>query len=1090
MSSRDLLNMIQGSTHPSPGPVPNDPAIASYSRPAPATTQVDVHSLYLPKDNRIITPVVPIMPTPSKESELKRLLGVSHAAEPTSTTVVAAAETSAGQLSDSSLPPSGSPTPTESTARFKYDNPFLAIEAKLAIKKTPTPTPTRVPPAGPSDHSISLNNANSNPSVVRVATPLLSSGGREAPKSVEAEKSTELSVEQAEPALSPSLSAVTIPPAGQAMESNLMSSKAAHKHVKSSTNGYTLPLSNYSSIAFDSIKTSGEIAQEDCEDIAKFKRDRNYFDRSVITATEDYIAYPVQNAIRVVSQEFGNYTVLTGHHDEGRITNVILNNYETPSGTSLLVSTTSTSEVIVWELMTKNFTVASRLNQYRKLLRIEKLPPNSDHVPKCRVQWPPIANMVAVGMSKKIYFFALQSDTFLDIRRLDMQVAIGKSAIMFELETASNDFGFSLDGTVLASVDKTGTVTLFNITVLPPFNEGSEKATVRTPLKVLSPREGISYSTINFIDSPESVRAKLPSRYLLLGFNENHSFHVYDIAAGKIAQELHLPLSFNGDVALNMLAIGYGAGVVVIADPERNTFLFLHLTYTSAGTIAASTQAEFIKSLIKLDATTYEGGSGFDYVAAYDFDTELPVIGFTLLEVISDSNPGALLDLYICHTDGAVIYPVYSSTFAYENWSSAPLLSSATVTALPSSAANGGSADHKRVVSGTAESLVLATDSANSSTERSRSPVKRQDIKPMLRKTIVKPFLKSAKPPSHVLSRIPDGGGTAAEIAGGKTSFANPTTLGVATTPSTESVKEVFGVSEPEVVASSLAPEAKPAAPTPTLAPGPVVIAKVEPTQEIKPPTPVLEFRPGTMAKKRQREILTHENAISLGLPAPAVTPMRPAVSAPEVAAAEVVAAAAPVAALSPVPTPPPATTAKEERAAEKAAKKRERNERRAAAAAAAASATNTVPTTIPHTAAAADPTAPPVISASALLDSKTLVEDITKGLSFTIENAVATQMRSQAVVGTIGEMITSAVSNIVPLSPATAVGTQASASAVYATREELSTVSAELTAMRHDLALVLEKLSVLDEVNSKLDLVLKEHAERQKRIDMLRSAF
>ncbi|KAK9369614.1 hypothetical protein V1509DRAFT_620012 [Lipomyces kononenkoae] len=879
MSSKALLNLLQGKTDPAISSTFQDAAI-SHARPALAANPVNITSLFVKsngtKESLIENEQEPLgheqEPTGSGNSS------ITASAAPLPSNVpelISEPEGTARHSLTSSASSSSSTKLLEAKPRFTYANPFHDLEAKSPLRKLQ-------PPATGSSTDLKKEAVSDTTDLTVV-------------ENTEAAKDATIL-----PPVEPSITSDTIKFA-KLTTVNALESELAQKKLEKQTAaltgpsqvaeevpvGFKLPLLMPSTVSVESLPISGSISADDCEAIANFNRDRNAFDRNILAVNEDFIAYPVGNGIRVLSQEDGSYSVLVGHEDN-RIINVLFSNYPSSSATSMLVSTTASNEVIVWELLTKNFKQTPRQNHYRKLIRIEKLPPNSEHVPKSRVHWPTIADCVAVAVSKKIYIFPLNPENFFDIRRASLPDRVGESAVVIESETGSKDFVFSADGTAIASVNKEGTVTIFDVSKLPPLGQGSDKATITNALKSFTPRKGARYMSVNFIDSPEVVKAKKPLRFLLLGFNQNHSFHIWDLRQGKIVEEFHLPKAADGS-ASNGLSISYGTGMIVVSDVERNMFIFLHIQYPVGGMeTTAENEAEFVKSLLSQPSSGETEATSFDYVVGYSFFPGRSIISFSLLEITGED---ALLDLYICHDQGATIFPVSASTIAFGSWSKVNPLASVSTRALDT-------------VPETTAPVETSTSKEASDAVASPSqsqPVRKHSIVPFgaMKAKIAASAGKTPVRATSAVLAVPGALSTPAKLKEEKET--EPDKLkhereikaegkpnevvsvepldsvlddkkkkkrGVEDLSAESIIKPVEKKQEVEKSADEgkkMLGDEKPGVDTAT-----VLEAPVSPATEITVPTSAFSFRPVTAAKKKKKEILTRESASALGLPPPA----------------------------------------------------------------------------------------------------------------------------------------------------------------------------------------------------------------------------
>ncbi|KAK9466652.1 hypothetical protein V1512DRAFT_225579 [Lipomyces arxii] len=752
--------------------------------------------------------------------------------------------------------------PEKAKPRFTYVNPFFELEAASPLNKTNTIAPAR--PATP--RSATVVKTPLDPAIASVgqATPKQSPTPEPVQITPEVTSVVEpLEVTEAET----TVKAVATPEAKPTPDATIDNSVA----------GYRLPSSDRSLLTISTLPVTKSMSPDACDKIANFKRDFNNFDRNVIAVNDDYIAYPVGNGVRILSQEDGSFTVLVGH-EENRIVSILFGSQKSSTNTSLLASVTASNEVIVWEILTKTFSPQFR-NQYRKLLRIEKLPPNSEHVPKSRISFPDIQDCVAVSMSRSIYMFPLKLDNFLDMRRVTLPDRVGQNAIMVETETGSRDFAFSPDGTLLATVNKAGCVTLYNIAKLPKLGHGADEATIKHSLTSFTPRAGLRYTSIHFIDSPETVNAGKPLRYLLLGYDQNHSFILWDLLKNDIAQELRFP---GEQDRVNGLQISLTRGLVVLCVPSANLILFLHLTFPPIDD-TMSTQAELAKQIGTV-ATTDSASAKFSALATESFFPDRVILGFTLLEMTATED--ALVDLYISFDQGAVICPISAAEIGYgvsadarpvlEGVSTGPIETAATEAATPEPQARSVK-KHSIVPFGAMKAKM------------GRVPVKRSvTATPTQETPVASPGPTSSTPVPAVSTPSPAGTPAPAQVA-------EPVVEPVSDAKQTEDesskkrgAEDISSMSETNDMKpfekrqelDELSKEVKPKDKSKDVKPREIkkkqptkIEAKTEAKTEVKEeenaisvPTSNFIFRPVTAAKRKA--ILTRENADALGMSA------------------------------------------------------------------------------------------------------------------------------------------------------------------------------------------------------------------------------
>ncbi|KAK9471420.1 uncharacterized protein V1510DRAFT_431334 [Dipodascopsis tothii] len=521
--------------------------------------------------------------------------------------------------------------------RFTYVNPFFSLESSSPVSRFKN------------NKTESLDGLSDSGSAGASATPSVAASTAPSPAADAARLLAELRVTPAEPAApvaaAPAAPAAAGPP-------------AAGRRVPLGALAVSLPAA---------AGADGEFGDDACIPIANFAHPPYEHDRSVLAADTSYIAYPVSaGQIRVISQADGSYTVLTGH-EESRIISLAF--APSSTGTSLLVSTTESSEIIAWELLTRAFVKFPNQNQYRKLLKIEKMPPNSEHFPKSVVHWSAIPDTLGVTIGKRVCLFPLSFNNFTDVKRSYLTNNLAEKASACESTTAIKDFCVSADGTVVAALDKRHAAVFWDATAVAAVDgddASAAKPLIKDLVLGLPNRDDTAYSSIFLVDAPETYKTPAPKRFALLGYNQNRSFQLVHLASRALVNEFHLPASDKTPVSF--VEYFASAAIVVLSDAAEDKFYFVHVAFPPVEPGQTGSQAEYVRALKPLPAGAAAPAvaAGVDYVSTYTFGGDRTVISFTLLE--PTSVPDVLFDIYVGHSKGATIISVKNTDVALGAW--------------------------------------------------------------------------------------------------------------------------------------------------------------------------------------------------------------------------------------------------------------------------------------------------------------------------------------------------------------------------------------------------------------------------------------
>ncbi|RHZ56479.1 hypothetical protein CDV55_105340 [Aspergillus turcosus] len=413
-------------------------------------------------------------------------------------------------------------------------------------------------------------------------------------------------------------------------------------------------------------------------DIARLKKEFDQLDRSLTSATSDYIVYALakNGGMRIIRQEDGSdKQVFRSTRD--RVFNVTLCTSATTSGVSeeQAILGIGVSGTVYWALISRGEKDLFELDALESESLIFPPFPASDENTsggqlKTRAKRSSRhPGFFAIGRGKNIYVVCPQAAANANYgvsgsqRTVNTEKFFKERALKISTGKAGKDFVFSDDDTVIASLDKTGRLRFWDIreVVNNPdfFTNVPSPAEVRVPLNTFvtgSPTEKSWPTSVLFIDKLRPYVKSMALRYVLVGLKQNHTLQLWDIGLGKAVQELKFPHENESD-AICSVAYHAASGMIVVGHPTRNSIYFVHLSAPRYN-LQPMSQASFIKrsgekdsSLPKPESTACMSG-----IREISFASKGQLRSLDLLP--ASKAPGdskednALFELYVMHSRG------------------------------------------------------------------------------------------------------------------------------------------------------------------------------------------------------------------------------------------------------------------------------------------------------------------------------------------------------------------------------------------------------------------------------------------------------
>jgi len=347
-------------------------------------------------------------------------------------------------------------------------------------------------------------------------------------------------------------------------------------------------------------------------DVARLKKDFDQLDRSLTSATSEYIVYALakNGGIRIIRQDDGSdKQVFRSTRD--RIFNVTLCTTAATAAASKeqAVLGIGVSGTVYWATISRPDKDLFELDALESESLIFPPYPASDENTsggqlKTRAKRSSRhPEFFGIGRGKNIYVICPRAAMNPNYgvsgsqRTVDTEKFFKERALKISTGKAGKDFVFSEDDTVIASLDKTGRLRFWDIRDLTDNpNTATTPQEVRVPLNTFvtgSPSEKSWPTSVLFIDKLRPYVKSMALRYVLVGLKQNHTLQLWDIGLGKAVQELNFPHENESD-AICSVAYHPGSGIIVVGHPTRNSIYFVHLSAPRYN-LQPMSQASFIK---------------------------------------------------------------------------------------------------------------------------------------------------------------------------------------------------------------------------------------------------------------------------------------------------------------------------------------------------------------------------------------------------------------------------------------------------------------------------------------------------------------
>ena len=420
------------------------------------------------------------------------------------------------------------------------------------------------------------------------------------------------------------------------------------------------------------------IREDSVVNIARFKKDFDQADRTLGTATNEYIVYgmPKNGGIRIIQQDNGNSSLIYSKTQD-RIFNISISSAHTGSpllGTQTIIAT-GVSGTVYWTTIARPGEELTQDVMEKQGLIIPPVPNQLDSTSGGQLKTRAKKSnrhpeFFAIGRGKSIYIVltahAQKSSLVNKDAVLDTEKYFAERNLKVTTGKAGKDFTFSEDDSTIVTLDKAGKLRVWDVRDLT--DEANAGASMITPIEVKAPM--LSFSTAHstekswptsvlFVDKLRPYTKGIALRYIIVGMKQNHTLQLWDLCLGKAVQELSFPHEKETD-AICSVTYHPASGIITVGHPTRNSIYFIHLSAPKYN-LPSMSQAKFVQRLANKDSTLpkAEATAIMSGMREYSFESKgqlrsielVPSSGEPARAVDDDEDP-LLFELYVMHSRG------------------------------------------------------------------------------------------------------------------------------------------------------------------------------------------------------------------------------------------------------------------------------------------------------------------------------------------------------------------------------------------------------------------------------------------------------
>lgn len=442
---------------------------------------------------------------------------------------------------------------------------------------------------------------------------------------------------------------------------------------------YQFPMKPFVSIELIQNEPAHLLLRDDSVvNIARLKKDFDQVDRTLATATNEYIVYgmPKNGGIRIIQQDSGvSHLIFAKTQD--RIFNVAISTARSGStsrGTQTVIAT-GISGTVYWATIAKEGEDLSEADIKKQRLIIPPLPSQMDSTSGGQLKTRAKKSnrhpeFFAIGRGKSIQIIfsshAQSSDLVTKDAIMDTEKYFAERSLKIITGKAGKDFTFSEDDTTIVTLDKAGKLRIWDVRDLT--NESNASASMLTPVEINSPIHTFNTAHSTEKSWPTSVlladklRPYLKGtalRYIIVGMKQNHTLQLWDLCLGKAVQELSFPHEKETD-AICSVTYHPASGIIAVGHPTRNSIYFIHLSAPKY-IMQSMSQANFVSRLATKDSTLpkAEATAIMSGMREYSFADKGQLRSIELVpssgeptRLADEEEDPILFELYVMHSKG------------------------------------------------------------------------------------------------------------------------------------------------------------------------------------------------------------------------------------------------------------------------------------------------------------------------------------------------------------------------------------------------------------------------------------------------------
>lgn len=462
---------------------------------------------------------------------------------------------------------------------------------------------------------------------------------------------------------------------------------------------YRFPMRAFASITVQDLPPRRLFFQPELfMDIARIKKDFDQIDRSLVSASKNFIVYTLtkKGGFRIIRQENGNYRQVFENHQE-RIFNIAI----CSAGDDVQQSVESILGIGVNGTVFWTSIDPSREDQFGENLDSQGLllppsPSQDDNTSggQLKTRAKPSSRhpeFFAVGRGKSIHIvFPRVAASYVrqKSRICHTEKYLKERSLKILTGKAGKDFTFSEDDTVIVSLDKAGRMRFWDIRTLTDPELGTPASAPRNvevsetllEFHTTTPNAKSWPTSVFFFDKDKPYTKGIALRYVMVGMKQNHSFQLWDLGLGKAVQEINLPHGNESD-AICSVSFHPKTGIMAVAHPTRNSIFFVHVSCPRYN-LPLLSQAEYISRLANKGTLPPVNATAImTSITEYSFASKGQIRSLHMLNEpagpvdADEPDNAALFEFYAMHSKGVCCLRVRRSDLGWKKEIGEPLVS-------------------------------------------------------------------------------------------------------------------------------------------------------------------------------------------------------------------------------------------------------------------------------------------------------------------------------------------------------------------------------------------------------------------------------